>query len=442
MVALTEMEAFRSSLWSAVSPPAPDLPKLAGETKVDVCVVGAGFLGLSTALHLAEAGRTVALLEAEEPGYAASGRNMGFIVPDYLAFLDPAIMRGKLGAEHGDRLSRMLMGAGSLVFDIIRRHGIDCEAVQNGWIQPVHGAAKAAGGWLENRVGLWRALGRELITVGAEESRRLTGSPHYHGALIDPTGGHVVPLALARGLAAAVARAGGSVFARSPVHRVAPEGKGWRIEAGEGTVRADRVVFTTNVTSHGARPELDAVQVPIRIVHLATRPLDPALRQIILPENHCSSDSRRDLIAYRWAPGNRLVTGGTLAIPDPGMDRAVRWFLKRLTTMLPALDGVDLGPEFVWHGTAGMAPTLTPMIMQPEAGLLAVMSCNGRGIAMTTAMGREIARFLTSNAEDPASLPVPLTPPRPIPFPWMAKAAKMVLLPLARRKDYREGAPI
>jgi glycine/D-amino acid oxidase-like deaminating enzyme len=144
----------------------------------------------------------------------------------------------------------------------------------------------------------------------------------------------------------------------------------------------------------------------------------------------------------RWAPGNRIVTGGVVAMPDSGSDRAVRWFLRRLTTMVPALRDVELEPEFVWHGTAGIAPDLMPMIMEPAPNMLAVVSCNGRGIAMTTGMGREIARFLTSNAQDPSSLPVPMTAPRPLPFPWFARAVKSVILPLARRADYAEGAPI
>ncbi|MBT5264606.1 MAG: FAD-binding oxidoreductase, partial [Rhodospirillaceae bacterium] len=132
------VKSFGASFWYETAPEAPVTETLVGEAKAEVAVVGGGYLGLSAALHLAEAGVDVALLEADEAGFGASGRNTGFVVPNLLTGLDPKLMREALGTERGDLLCRTLGEGGDLIFDLIRRHNIDCEGRQSGWIQPLH----------------------------------------------------------------------------------------------------------------------------------------------------------------------------------------------------------------------------------------------------------------------------------------------------------------
>src|SRR5918993_1040374 len=150
--------AWPPSLWVAVTPPGPELPALRGAEAADVAVVGAGFTGLSTALHLRRAGVDVALVEAAEPGWGASGRNNGQVIPT-LSRPDPEDIVRRHGAA-GERFVRLLRDSASILFDLAREEGIDAEAEQNGWVQPVHspGRMKIA----ERRVRQWSAVGADV----------------------------------------------------------------------------------------------------------------------------------------------------------------------------------------------------------------------------------------------------------------------------------------
>src|SRR5262245_58522783 len=127
---------FSDSLWSRMSVPPAALPPLEGEARCNVAIIGGGYLGLSTALHLAQAGASVRLLEAAEPGFGASGRNSGFVVPSFTTAHGPDSIKRVLGVEIGTRLATMIAGAGDFVFELIRRHAIACDAEQRGWLQP------------------------------------------------------------------------------------------------------------------------------------------------------------------------------------------------------------------------------------------------------------------------------------------------------------------
>src|SRR4029078_13389385 len=131
------------SLWSALSQPAPATPPLQDEIATDVAIIGGGFLGLTTALHLAEAGVATVVLEAEEAGYVASGRNTGFVVPSFRTGLGPAEVEAAVGPARAGGLTRLVQGAGDTIFELIERLGIACNAERVGWLQPAHTAVYA-----------------------------------------------------------------------------------------------------------------------------------------------------------------------------------------------------------------------------------------------------------------------------------------------------------
>src|ERR1700759_5080476 len=188
------------SLWAAVTPQGPELPRLAGAAEADVVVIGAGFTGLSTALHLREAGIDVAVIEAAEPGWGASGRNNGQVIPT-LSRPDPDDIVARHGAA-GERFVAMLRDSASILFDTVRRYDIDAEHEQSGWVQPVHspGRIKIA----ERRVRQWSKYGAPVELLSREQMRDMLGSEAWHGGFSNNTGGHINPLALARGLARTV----------------------------------------------------------------------------------------------------------------------------------------------------------------------------------------------------------------------------------------------
>jgi glycine/D-amino acid oxidase-like deaminating enzyme len=215
------------SLWAAMTPSWPKLPELIGTQQADVIIIGGGFTGLSTALHLREAGVDVAIVEAAEPGWGASGRNNGQVIPT-LSQPDPEDIVAKHG-EAGERFVGMLRDSASYLFDMTRRYNIDAEGEQAGWVQPVHspGRIKIA----ERRVRQWSKFGAPVELLSREQTRDMLGSDAWFGGFWNRTGGHINPLALARGLAQRTVTLGGRIFANSPAIAVERRPNGWTIQS-------------------------------------------------------------------------------------------------------------------------------------------------------------------------------------------------------------------
>src|SRR5437764_3231784 len=229
------------SLWAAATPSGPDLPELIGAQQTDVIVIGAGFTGLSTALHLREAGVDVAIVEAAEPGWGASGRNNGQVIPT-LSRPDPEDIIAKHGAV-GERFVAMLRDSALTLFDVIRRYEINAEQEQAGWVQPVHspGRIKIA----ERRVRQWSKFGAPVELLSREQTRAMLGSDAWFGGFWNKSGGHINPLALSRGLARVVLERGGRIYARSPAIGFERRGGRWGVNTAQGQISGRAVILAT-----------------------------------------------------------------------------------------------------------------------------------------------------------------------------------------------------
>jgi glycine/D-amino acid oxidase-like deaminating enzyme len=190
------------SLWSATAPEGPACSALAGPHRAQAAVIGAGYTGLSAALHLAEAGRDVIVLEAGEIGERASGVNGGQVIPGVK--LDPDNLEALLGPYAGGRLVATAAAGPDLVFDLISRHGIQCDAVRTCWIQPATSDATLA--QLARRAEQWWRRGAAIELLSRREVLQLTGSARYCGGLLDRRGGTLQPLSYVRGPADAFSR--------------------------------------------------------------------------------------------------------------------------------------------------------------------------------------------------------------------------------------------
>src|ERR1700759_5777823 len=188
------------SLWAAVTPHGPELPQLEGSAEADVVIIGAGFTGLSTALHLREAGVDVAVIEAAEPGWGASGRNNRQVIPT-LSRPDPDDIVARHGAA-GERFVAILSDSASTLFDLARKYQIQAEQEQTGWIQPVHSPGRIR--IAERRVRQWSARGAPVELLSREQMQAMLGSEAWYGGFWNRSGGHINPLALVRGMARAV----------------------------------------------------------------------------------------------------------------------------------------------------------------------------------------------------------------------------------------------
>lgn len=419
---------FGTPLWAATVPAPPPRPPLSTARTTDVAVVGGGFLGLSAALHLAEAGRSVTLVEAGRIGDGASGRNAGFVVPNF-ARADPDAVIARLGPQAGERLLAAVGASADLVFDLVARHAIACAADRRGWIQAAH--APAAVPRLVARANAWADRGRPVEWLDAAAVARATGLAGHPGGWIDRSGGVVDPLAYARGLAVAAERAGAAIAEESPVRAARRAGAGWLLEAGSGTLRAGTVVVATNAFAALDR-RLRRSLLPLTVHQIATAPLPPALRARILPGAAGFSDSARDLFTVRLDAAGRLITGGMAALPFGAERRLPRAIHRRLADRLGLADPPPIA--HAWTGVAAVMPDFLPHVFELAPGLLAAIGCNGRGVAVTTLLGKAIADRLAGGADIGLDAGAPI----PVPFHALARHAPRAFLPYGRIRDALE----
>ena len=434
MTASEQQVPWPPSLWAAVTPAGPQLPAVAGMIEADVAVIGAGFTGLSTALHLRRAGIDVAVVEAAEPGWGASGRNNGQVIPTLTRPEPDDIIRRH--GEAGERLVALIRDCAQILFDVVREEAIDAEAEQTGWVQPVHspGRMKIA----ERRVAQWSKHGAPVRLLSRDEVSAITGSGQWFGGWTNPTGGHINPLALARGLAHAVARRGGRLYARSPVSSIAQQDGKWLATTPRGIVRARALVLATNAYtgefSQTLAPEIAREVVPVFSWQMATKPLSDNVRRAIIPARQAVSDTHRELYFTRYDKRNRLVTGGAILLPWKRRERMQPYIAARLERLFPQIGPVSF--DYVWNGYVGITRDFFPRMHRLGPNGYAWAGCNGRAVGLSVALGRELALAAAGTPVDQLALPI--TEPTPIPLHGVVRQLAPLMLIPYRHLDRRE----
>jgi glycine/D-amino acid oxidase-like deaminating enzyme len=417
------------SLWAATARPAPETPALDESRKADVAIVGAGYSGLAAALQLAEGGVSVVVLEAGEPGWGASGRNGGQVIPGLKH--DPDELVAIFGEEAGENLVRVAGGAPDIVFDLIARHKIECEARRCGWIQPAFAAADV--GVVTRRAEQWQRRGAPVSVLDRDGVRRLVGSPLYHGGLLDRRAGSVQPLSYARGLARAAQKAGALICGGSRVTALARTGAGWKVTTAHGaTVSADSVLLATNGYTDALWPRLRQTVIAANSFQVATTRLSDGVRETVLPEGHVASDTRKLLLYYRFDDKNRLIMGGRGPFSEPVGPASYRHLEMMIGLLFPQLKGARC--EFYWSGRVALTRDHVPHVHRPAPGLTIFLGYHGRGVAMATTLGTLVANNLVAPAGNP--LPLPVTDIRPIPVHALHRLYATTLMQMYRLGDY------
>jgi glycine/D-amino acid oxidase-like deaminating enzyme len=422
------------SLWAAVTPAGPDLPELKGSLEADVVVIGAGFTGLSTALHLREQGIDVAVVEAVEPGWGASGRNNGQVIPT-LSRPDPEDIVKRHGAA-GERLVALIRDSASILFDLVRRYQIQAEAEQSGWVQPVHspGRIKIA----ERRVKQWSKHGAPVELLSSDEMRKLLGTNAWFGGFWNKTGGHINPLALARGLARVVLAQGGRIYARSPVESFKRQGDRWIVKTAQGQISARALVVASNAYtgefSKQLSPGIASEVMPVLSWQMATQPLSDAARKVIIPGRQAVSDTHGELYFMRYDARNRLVTGGNVVGFGDKTGRLKEMVGARLQRLWPEIGEVQF--DYVWNGYVGMTTDFLPRMHKLGPNAFGWTGCNGRGVALSVALGNEFSKAVRGVPDD--ELALPFSEPVPIAAHGLMRLLAPFMLLVYRRRDKKE----
>lgn len=423
-----------ASLWAAATAPGPDLPELVGTTATDVIIIGGGFTGLSTALHLREAGVEVAVLEAMEPGWGASGRNNGQVIPT-LSRPDPEEIVARHGAA-GERFVALLRDSASMLFDLARQYQINAEQEQTGWVQPVHSPGRIQ--IAERRVRQWSKYGAEVELLSRDQTRDMLGSDAWYGGFWNKTGGHINPLALARGLARAVLERGGRIYARSPAISFTRHNGGWLVKTANGEITGRALVVATNAYtgefSRSLMPEMAKEVMPVLSWQMATRPLSDTARKTIIPGRQAMSDTHGELYFARYDARNRLVTGGAVIGNRPEQLKLI--VAERLQRLWPQIGPVDF--DFVWNGYVGMTTDFLPRIHRLGPDAYGWTGCNGRAVALSIGLGSELSKAVRGVPD--VELALPFSEPAPIAAHGLLRRLAPLMLMLYRRRDAREIA--
>jgi glycine/D-amino acid oxidase-like deaminating enzyme len=437
---VTKFTPFTDSLWHATAVPAPQTPPLAGKIQADVCIVGAGFTGLATALRLAQAGIRAVVVEAQEVGFGGSGRNAGQCTPAFSKCSLPELRR-MLGEPWADRLITRQTRANDFVADVIQKYKMDCEWIQTGYILAAPRPDSIAA--MERKVEEYNHVGAKTRVLSPSEVEDMTGSARFFGGWFHEEAGHLNPLGHARSLANAILSERGEIYTSAQVKRVDPNPTGgWAVKTTNGSVIADKVIFSTGAYTVEGWPKLDQTYKVQKGFVAATQVLPADIRSAVLPHNITVTDGRGDLFGYKYNGQGRIVVS---MIPMGGRGRDLAYTKQMLTERLKWLHPqikVDLNWEFFWTGDIDLQVRTIPRFYSLAPGVVGLTGLSGRGIPTGSMLGGILSEWAQGvRAED---LSLKLEPLSAAPF-YMGFAPR-VMLRYYRGRDWARsklgGIPI
>ncbi|MGH8433210.1 MAG: NAD(P)/FAD-dependent oxidoreductase [Pseudomonas sp.] len=383
---------YPQSYYAASANPVPARPELAGEVETDVCVVGAGYTGLSTALFLLENGFNVTMVEAAKVGFGASGRNGGQIVNSYSRDID--VIERTVGPKQAQLLGQMAFEGGRIIRERIAKYGIQCDLKNGGVFAAI---TKKQMGHLEAQKKLWERYGHtQLELMDAKRIREVVATDNYIGGMLDMSGGHIHPLNLALGEAAAVESLGGRIYEQSPAIRI-ERGANPVVHTPQGRVKAKFVVVAGNAYLGNLIPELSAKSMPCGTQVLTTEPLSAEVAKSLLPQDYCVEDCNYLLDYFRLSGDNRLIFGGGVVYGarDPANIEAI--IRPKLIKTFPQLKNVKI--DYAWTGNFLLTLSRLPQVGRLGDNIYYSQGCSGHGVTYTHLAGKVLAEALRGQAE-------------------------------------------
>ncbi len=384
---------YPASWYAASARPMAEFPQAVGDLKCDVCVVGAGYTGLSAALHLAQKGYDVVLLDAHRVGFGASGRNGGQLSAGQR--VDQDELEALVGKPRASDLWKLSLDSVQLVRDLICEHKLDC-GFANGSIHADHRKrfvpdSHAYASKLRDEYGY-----EKIRAIDQEEVRHLVGSPAYFGGTLDMGGGHIHPLRFAIGLAKAANTAGVRIFEKSRVVSLT-HGSPASIQTDQVTISAAHIVLACNGYLGNLQGQVAGKVMPINNFIAATKPLDDATAEALIRNNHAVADSKFVVNYFRLTEDKRLLFGGGESY-GYRFPRDITGLVRRsMAPIFPQLKDVQL--DYAWGGTLAITMNRMPHFARLKGNIISASGYSGHGVAMATLGGKLAAAAIAGQAE-------------------------------------------
>ena len=384
--------ALEKTYYAATANPAPQRPALQGDVHADVCVIGAGYTGLSTALFLAEAGVQVVVLEAVRVGFGASGRNGGQLVNSYSRDIDAVAQQ--VDANAAKLIGDMAFEGNRIIRERIARYNIQCD-LKNGGVFAAFNAKQMH--HLEAQQKLWAKQGYDKVELlDKEQLRKIVHTDQYIGGSIDHGGGHMHSLNLALGEAAAIESHGGTIYEHSPVVKIdrvtSPV-----VHTAQGRVLAKRVVVAGNAYLGNLVPELAAKAMPCGSQVGTTEILSDEMVQDLIPHGQCVEDCNYLLDYYRITGDNRLLYGGGVVYGARDPSNVEALIRPKMLKTFPQLKNVKI--EFAWTGNFLLTLSRLPQVGILNNNIYYSQGCSGHGITYTHLAGKVLSEAILGRPE-------------------------------------------
>lgn len=382
-----------NSYYAATRNEVIDFPILEEVVDCDVCIIGAGYTGLSSALFLSEAGYKVTVLEAAKVGYGASGRNGGQLVNSYSRDVD--VIEERYGDKTAEILGSMIFEGADIIRSRIKDYGIKCDYRPGGIFAAMN--KKQLNGLAEQKRNWERYGNRNLRMLDAADIRREVGSDAYVGGLLDMQGGHVHPLNLALGEAAAIVRLGGMIYEQSAAVEIT-YGEPITVRTAKGLVRAKYLLIAGNAyLPQGLDNRVTAKSMPCGSQIVVTEPLTEQQARSLITHNYCVEDCNYLLDYYRLTADNRLLYGGGVVYGAREPDDIEQLIRPKILKTFPQLKDVKI--DYRWTGNFLLTMSRMPQFGRIEKNAYYMQGYSGHGVTCSHLAGKLISEMIRGDAE-------------------------------------------
>ena len=416
---------IEQSGWAAHAGVLPAYPRLSSDISADVVIVGAGLAGCSLALHLAEAGIHAVVLEKNQPGWGASGRNAGHVLPT---------LRGteliKRFPDGGKAFFDLFQQHHTIPFDLSKKYGFNCHAVKTGYLNAIRSEKVFKSQQKESE--FWQQQGQSVDYLAGDEVEQTTGSSYYQYGVRYNSGGRVNPYLFSNGMLSAAITLGAQTFGDSEALTMVRDNKRWKINTAQGSVTATRVMFCTNAYPSGVAQSLVGCCYPMTAYALCSKPLPSDVASSVMPSRATLAQAPLDLHPMIIDDHNRIITA---SMPSTSQPENGQWHfnnhLKWLLRTWPQLQDANLELEHYWTGRVAMRDKEFPGAYQLDDGVHGLMHFNAWGNVMAPLMAKAFAGALARG--DMSKLPFPLENPQQLSSPnKKSLIIRSLLIPAAR----------